>query len=80
MCRIAFRSRTAERCIGEVATRGRSRPEISWSGDLGRSEAAIAVYDEVVGRYGTAAEAALRELVARAIAAKARLQAKKRQS
>ena len=36
-------------------------------GKLNRSEEAIAVYDEVVSRYGSAPEAALRELVANAL-------------
>ena len=36
-------------------------------GQLGRSEEAIAVYDDVVGRFGTATELPLREKVARAL-------------
>ena len=36
-------------------------------GELGRSKEAIAVYDDVVGRFGTATEPALRELVANAL-------------
>ena len=36
-------------------------------GQLGRSEEEIAIYDDVVKRYGEAAEPALREQVARAL-------------
>jgi tetratricopeptide (TPR) repeat protein len=36
-------------------------------GELGRREEAIAVYDDIVGRFGAASETALREGVARAL-------------
>jgi hypothetical protein len=35
-------------------------------GELGRNEDAIAVYDDLIGRFGNATEAAIREEVARA--------------
>jgi tetratricopeptide (TPR) repeat protein len=36
-------------------------------GELGRGDEAIAIYDDIVSRYGTASEPALRELVAKAL-------------
>ena len=42
-------------------------------GELGRREEELAAFDEMVGRFGEAPEAALRVLVARALELKKRL-------
>ena len=39
-------------------------------GQLGRNEEAIAIYDDVITRFGSAPESSLREMVTEALAAK----------